>query len=47
LIGDSVYGDKTKLLPRQALHAHKLEFIYQNKAYHFFADLPSDMQNLI
>lgn len=47
LIGDSVYGDKTKLLPRQALHASKLEFIYQGKTYLFTADLPDDIQSLI
>ncbi len=47
LIGDSVYGDKTKLLARQALHASKLEFIYQGKTYVFSIDLPDDMLGLI
>lgn len=47
LIGDSVYGDKTKLLPRQALHASQLEFIYQGQPYCFTADLPSDIKQLI
>jgi len=47
LIGDSVYGDKTKLLPRQALHAYKLEFSYQEMAYSFTADLPIDINELI
>ncbi len=47
LIGDTVYGDKTKLLGRQALHAHRLEFVYQGQSYSFESELPSDMHDLV
>ena len=47
LIGDELYGHKTELIARQALHAYKLEFQYKNKFYAFIADLPVDIKNLI
>lgn len=47
LIGDVVYGKKSKLIKRHALHAHNLEFEFQGKKYAFEAPLPEDMQTLI
>lgn len=47
LFGDVVYGHKTDLLTRQALHAYQLEFTYQGQTFSFTAQLPSDMQFLI
>lgn len=47
LLSDEVYGAKSKLMPRHALHAHKLEFYYKDKHYTFTAPLEPDMQNLI
>ena len=48
--GELTDDDRQKLLiPRQALHSHKLSFIHpaDNKEYHFTSDLPLDLQNLI
>ncbi len=47
IIGDSVYGSKSKILQRHALHAHKLEFVYQGKAYSFSSELEKDMKEFI
>jgi 23S rRNA pseudouridine1911/1915/1917 synthase len=49
--GDKLYGGKTEqkntLLNRQFLHAHKLEFEYNNQNFVFQSDLPEDLQNII
>lgn len=47
LLADTLYGSKSKLLGRHALHAHKLEFEYQGKQYSFTSKLEEDMQNVI
>ncbi|MBI2345276.1 RluA family pseudouridine synthase [Candidatus Dependentiae bacterium] len=47
LLADCLYGSKSKLLQRHALHAHKLEFEYQNKQYSFTSELEQDMQEVI
>ncbi len=47
IIGDPVYGHKSKLIKRQALHAHSLSFIFEGKAYTFERKVPEDMQTLI
>ena len=47
LIGDVVYGKKTKLIKRQALHAHNLAFEFQGKKYSFEKPIPEDMAQLI
>lgn len=47
LVGDAVYGHKTDLIARQALHAYKLVFNYQNQVYEFTAQPPSDFNNLL
>lgn len=47
LIGDLVYGVKTLLIGRQALHAFSLAFVFDGKEYQFNADLPPDFLKLL
>lgn len=47
ILADFLYGSKSKLLQRQALHAHVLEFEYAGKNYIFTAPLAKDIQNVI
>lgn len=47
ILGDTVYGKKTLLIKRQALHAHKLSFTYKGVSYAFVAPLPADMHDLL
>lgn len=49
LIGDDLYGDTTKLLNRQALHAAKLTFMHPilNHVLEINSQLPNDMQKLM
>ncbi len=42
LLGDSVYGFQSKLINRQALHAYRLTFTYQDKEFSFMAPEPDD-----
>lgn len=43
IIGDVVYGIKSHLIPRQALHAAELAFTFDNELFSFRSDLPEDM----
>lgn len=47
LLADNLYGSKSKILNRHALHAHKLEFTYQGKDYSFTSELPDDLKKII
>ncbi len=47
VIGDQLYGKKSVLIDRQALHAAEISFNFENKNYIFTAELPTDMQKLI
>ena len=47
LLGDKVYGKASHLIDRQALHAWKISFEYQGKAYSYEQPVPQDMQKLI
>jgi 23S rRNA pseudouridine1911/1915/1917 synthase len=47
LLADNLYGAKSKLLHRHALHAHKLEFVYQGKQYSFSCELENDLAQII
>lgn len=49
IIGDKVYGSNnlSNLIDRQALHAYKLSFYFENKFYTFIYDMPQDMKDLI
>lgn len=49
ILGDSLYGEKSALISRQALHAYKITFIHpltKEKLY-FEAPLPEDIKNII
>ncbi len=47
IIGDPVYGKKSKEIKRQALHAHSLAFMFEGSPYTVSRELPEDMDNLI
>lgn len=47
LIGDIIYGKKSKLIDRQALHAYSLEFEYEGQKYKFEKELPDDIVKII
>ena len=49
LLGDDLYGIKSSLINRQALHSYKIEFIHpiSNEKVCFTSNLPDDMQNII
>ena len=49
LIGDTLYGNNSKYISRQALHAYKVEFIHPitNKLTQFTSDLPKDFVSFI
>ena len=49
IIGDSLYGNTSDLISRQALHACKVEFIHPitRKKVSYSSNLPKDIQNLI
>jgi 23S rRNA pseudouridine1911/1915/1917 synthase len=47
LVGDSVYGYKSKLINRQALHSWKLSFEYKGKKFDYTLPVPQDMKNLL
>lgn len=47
IIGDEVYGTKSPLIKRQALHAHKLSFTIKGKSFSFESPLPEDITLLI
>lgn len=47
LLADTLYGTKSKLLHRHALHAHKLEFEFQGTSYSFNSDLETDLEKVI
>jgi len=47
VIGDATYGSKSKLIKRQALHAHKLSFEYNGTKYTYEAPLHKDFLHLL
>ena len=49
IVGDSLYGNESDLITRQALHAYKVEFIHPitSKKLEIQSKLPADIQNLI
>ncbi len=46
IIGDEIYGVKSNLINRQALHAEKISFKFNDEEYSFSADLCEDMEKL-
>ena len=47
LLGDQVYGTKSKFIKRHALHAQGLDFEFDNKPFSFTQEAPKDFQKLI
>ena len=49
LLGDTLYGNPSNLISRQALHAYKISFIHpiSNKILEFETDLPKDIKKII
>ena len=47
IIGDTTYGESSKLIKRHALHAATLSFIFDGTPHAISCDLPEDIQNLI
>ena len=47
ILGDSLYGTKTNLINRQALHAYKVSFIHPitKKTIYLETALPADIKN--
>ena len=47
LIGDQLYGKKSKIINRQALHAYSLAFHFGDTPYQFSKEPPQDFKKLI
>jgi len=47
VIGDQLYGKKSLLIDRQALHAESLSFIFEDIPYSFNDKIPDDFQSLL
>jgi 23S rRNA pseudouridine1911/1915/1917 synthase len=47
IVGDPVYGKKSKYIKRQALHAYSLSFNFNGQEYSFCKDAPQDFQYLL
>lgn len=49
IVGDSLYGGKSNLIPRQALHCHELSLLHPmtGERIHLRSDLPADMKALL
>lgn len=48
ILGDTLYGNKTNLISRQALHSHKTSFIHPitKKQVDLISPLPKDMSKI-
>ena len=49
ILGDSLYGNKSDSIDRQALHCNKISFIHPilNKSIELISKLPDDINDLI
>jgi len=49
ILGDTLYGNFSPLISRQALHAFKIEFIHPltHKIVSYISELPEDMRSLL
>lgn len=47
IIGDQLYGKKSPLIDRQALHAENLSFTFEGIPYFFNNEIPDDFQQLL
>jgi len=46
IVGDAVYGSKSPLIDRQALHAWKISFVFKNKQFEYTCPVPDDFKHL-
>jgi 23S rRNA pseudouridine1911/1915/1917 synthase len=46
ILGDPIYGSRSKQISRQALHAAELSFMFEGSSYTFSAETPSDFMML-
>jgi 23S rRNA pseudouridine1911/1915/1917 synthase len=47
LVGDALYGKKSPLIERQALHATSLSFTFDGEPFSFHESMPTDMQTAL
>jgi len=49
ILGDSLYGDYSELISRQALHANKISFIHpiSKKKVEYISTFPEDLNNFL
>jgi 23S rRNA pseudouridine1911/1915/1917 synthase len=47
LLGDAIYGKKSSVIARHALHAYSLQFTFDHKEYTFYAPIPDDFHNAL
>ncbi len=47
LVGDPIYGKKSKLIKRQTLHAHAINFPFDGQEHNYSAQPPEDFENLV
>ncbi len=49
IVGDTLYGNESKYIARQALHSYKIGFIHpiSRKYVEFVGVLPNDMKNIL
>jgi 23S rRNA pseudouridine1911/1915/1917 synthase len=47
IVGDTLYGYKSRLIARQALHSWKLSFEYRGKQFNYQIPVPQDMKILL
>ncbi len=49
IVGDTLYGNESKLINRQALHAYHIKFVHpvSKKEIDIISKIPNDMKNLI
>jgi len=47
LLGDPVYHEKSKIIPRQALHAYRLEFEFEGEKIDVCQEPPQDFQDAL
>lgn len=48
ILGDTLYGNKSSIIARQALHAYKISFVHPitNKIVNYIAPIPDDIKKL-
>ena len=49
IVGDTLYGNPSEIINRQALHSHKISFVHPitNNYFEIISNLPDDINNLI